>query len=125
MTTILVTDSDEDTRAVIRLILEEEHYRVVEAPDAAETVRWLRGAPERLIVLLSLRLRYGNGDLIDYLAANPDLLQRHSFIILTGSTGKLIPLNVYQLHFPILYKPFDMQELLAIVARAQAAVCQP
>jgi CheY-like chemotaxis protein len=61
--TVLIADDFEDTRAVLRRMLEEHDYRVVEAADGREAVELARRARPNLI-LMDL-----NMPLVDGLAA--------------------------------------------------------
>jgi CheY-like chemotaxis protein len=121
MAQILVTDDDEPIRETLRFLLEDAGYDVVEAPDGAAALQTLRASAAPMVVLLDVMMPRMNGYQVLSDAANGDpLLAHHAFIMLTASpqarTAALGQLR-RQLAVPCLEKPFDIEELLDLVAQ--------
>jgi CheY-like chemotaxis protein len=120
MARVLVVDDDRDIRDVVRFILEDAGYEVVEAGDGERALQTLRDSPTPLIVLLDLLMPRPNGlDVLTEIIADPALKQRHAYILLTADNNVLRdqaePL-LTQLSAPTIVKPFDVDKLLEIVA---------
>ncbi len=122
MTRVLVVDDDEATRDVLRMMLEESHYTVVEAGDGDEAVRMLRASADPLVVLLDLDLPGTDGlGVLRAVAADATLADRHHIIMVTAvskarreGTRKLRE----ALRVEMITKPFDMDVLLTVVSSA-------
>ncbi len=109
---ILVVEDDEDTVAALRMLLADEGYASVTAPDVLHAI----GALERDdpgLVLLDWSLDDGSGEAV--LAAARGREAAHTPVVLmTGSSslsGRARAADA------ILKKPFDVVELLRVVAR--------
>ena len=109
---ILVVEDDEDTVAALRMLLADEGYASITAPDVLHAI----GALEREdpgLVLLDWSLDDGSGEAV--LAAALGREASHTPVVLmTGSsslTGRARAADA------ILKKPFDVGELLRVVAR--------
>jgi len=50
MARILIIEDDDQTRSMLRQVLEREGYEVVDAPDGREGIRLYRGKPTDLII---------------------------------------------------------------------------
>jgi CheY-like chemotaxis protein len=121
---VLVVEDDIDIRLSLRVLLEDDQYRVDEAPDGRPALECLRTSPEGMVVLLDLQMPGMDGlALLRCLAAEPSLLARHAFIVMTAYSKRTLPLVVAQLlveqGIPILAKPFELHQVLALVRQAQ------
>lgn len=122
MTRVLVVDDDEATRDVLRMMLEESHFTVLEAGDGDEAIRTLRVSADPLVVLLDLDLPGTDGlGVLRAVAADAALADRHHIIMITAvskvrreGTRKLRD----ALHVEMIAKPFDIDVLLTAVSRA-------
>ncbi len=122
MAHVLIVDDDPDFRDAVRLILEDADHAVVEARDGVAALAILRESQERLIVLLDMLLPELTGiDLLKVVAADPLLKERHVYLLMTGSSRLLRreagPL-LAEVSARIVAKPFEMDDLLAVVAEA-------
>ncbi len=125
---MLVVDDEADIRGALRLILEDTGYAVSEAPDGLPALARLQAAADGLIVLLDLRMPGMDGiALLEAVAAERDgLLGRHAFVLMTARAGRTLPLALatwlQELRVPVLSKPFDVDDLLAVVQYAAATL---
>lgn len=120
MACVLVVDDDQDIRDVVRFILEDAGYEVLDAGDGERALQILRNSPTPLIALLDLLMPRPNGlDVLTEIIADPALKQRHAYILLTADNNVLRdqaePL-LTQLSAPTISKPFDVDKLLETVA---------
>lgn len=123
---VLVVDDNRDIRETIRLTLEDEGYPVLEAPDGQNALDQLRASAGPLIVLLDHLMPELDGlETLDTIAADPALAQRHAYIMLTAD-GRTEPVQLTsgggEWHVPVVAKPFDLDDLLAAVARARESL---
>jgi len=109
---ILVVEDDEDTVAALRMLLADEGYASITAPDVLHAI----GALERDdpgLVLLDWSLDDGSGEAV--LAAARGRAAPHTPVVLmTGSSSLSGGARTAD---AILRKPFDVGELLRVVAR--------
>jgi CheY-like chemotaxis protein len=60
--TVLLVEDDDDERDALAALLEEQDYRVLQAPNGAEALKMLEAAPGRCqIILLDLMMPIMNG----------------------------------------------------------------
>ncbi len=118
----LVVEDDLETRGAIASTLEEGGYLVAEAPDGRAALEVLRVSPYSLVALLDYWMpRVDGADVLEAVARDPLLASRHAYIIVTATPELLPPAFaalLRQLDVPVVAKPFDMDELLAVVAQA-------
>ena len=128
---VLVVDDEADIREALRLILENAGYAVSEAPDGRPALAHLQAAADGLIVLLDLRMPGMDGiALLETVAAARDgLIRRHAFVLMTARAGRTLPLALatwlQELRVPVLSKPFDLDDLLAVVQYAADRLATP
>lgn len=122
MVQVLIVDDDEPTRAVLRLMLEDEGYVITEAVDGSAALAMLRASSTPLITLLDLDLPHADGlAVLSAVAATPALADRHHFILLTAvSRGRVQETDKIcaRLGVPVLRKPFEVDDLLCAIATA-------
>lgn len=114
---VMVIDDDPDIRDIVRELLDEEEYQVLDAQNGAEALRVLRASPVRpSVILLDWMMPVMNGEefcrerLLDPgLAAIP-------VVVLTAS--RLTELELPALGVDALVpKPVRLEALLGLVAR--------
>jgi len=109
---ILVVEDDEDTVAALRMLLADEGYASITAPDARQAI----DALERLdpgLVLLDWSLDDGSGEAV-LSAARSRSAPHTPVVLMTGSSSLCVRSRAAD---AVLRKPFDVGELLKIVAR--------
>jgi DNA-binding response OmpR family regulator len=109
---ILVVEDDEDTVAALRMLLADEGYASITAPDARQAIdALLRVEPG--LVLLDWSLDDGSGEAV--LSAARSRGEAHTPVVLmTGSSSLCARSKTAD---AVLKKPFDVGELLRVVAR--------
>jgi len=120
---VLIVDDESVIRTAVRTALEDAGYVVHEAADGVIAMDVLRVSPQPLVVVLDLMMpRMSGTEVLEFLAAEPVWAQRHSVIVLTAVGRWLTSKHLQPLleHFAIslVGKPFDVEDLLAVVAAA-------
>jgi CheY-like chemotaxis protein len=119
MAEVLIVDDDRDTRQALRLALEADGYAVSEAIDGERALDQLRRATAPLVVLLDLLMPTLDGlGVLQAVAANPKLNQRHRYVVMTALRDRdLVPhtAQIGAVGATVLYKPFELDELLRVV----------
>jgi DNA-binding response OmpR family regulator len=110
---VVVADDDAAFRMVLRVNLELEGYRVLEAENAAE-VQESVSMEQVSLVLLDVRLGDDDG-----IALARDLREEHPEVPIAFLTGSAIGVaeDAEGASDAVIHKPFDLEELSAIVAR--------
>ena len=121
-TTVLVADDDPDIRDTVCDILEAEGYGVLEAQNGLEALDLLRATSPPLVVLLDLQMPQLDGaGVLRVVAANKQLATRNHYILMTAHRRSL-PLAfahlLFRLHILVLPKPFDVEQIVTMVADA-------
>ncbi len=121
---VLIVDDDDDIRAVLRDLMEDEGYRVEEAHDGEQALRLLKGSPQRFVVLLDLRMPVLDGiGVIAAVSKDKALRRQHAYILATAD-NRTLPLSFVQqltsMDIPVLSKPFEERRLFSLVASAAA-----
>lgn len=109
---ILVVEDDEDTVAALRMLLEDEGYASITAPDARQAI----DAVEHLdpgLVLLDWSLDDGSGEAV-LAAARRRVASHLNVVLMTGSSSLCARSRAAD---AVLRKPFDVGELLTLVVR--------
>lgn len=121
---VLIVDDDEDIRAAIHAILEDAGYSVLEAPDGLAAIEMLRRARHPMIVLTNHNMpRLDGPGLISFVLEDPILRGRHAYIYMTAASRVISPALAQQLdalHVRVLRKPFDLDQLVALIGEAAA-----
>lgn len=122
MVRVLVVEDDDDTREVLRTLLEEENYGVVETINGLEALEMMRTSAAPLVVVLDLDLPKLDGiGVLNAVAKDARLAARVACVLLTA-----VDHNRYKaagevcaaLGVPLMLKPFDLDALLDAVAAA-------
>lgn len=121
---VLIADDEEDLRLTLRTLLESEGYTVGEAADGAQALDAIRAGPTPMVVLLDMLMPVMSGiAVLEAVAMDPTLATQNAYLLLTANSRSMIdaaaPLFA-TLHVDIIAKPFDIDTLLADVARAAA-----
>ena len=121
MPDVLIVDDDADTRLVIRMILEDEGYAILEAGRGDEALRRLQEHPAPMVVLLDHYMPSMTGaELLHLVAEDHSLLQRHAYVDMTAAAAQAFSPDFLALlatmHIPVVSKPFDLETLLDVVA---------
>jgi CheY-like chemotaxis protein len=121
MPRILIVDDDTAIREILREALEDEGYEVAEASDGIEGLAYLRSSQERLVVLLDQLMPRLNGvGVLKAVQADPLLVKRHAYILLSARRRVSMPVVEMAKSLPIslMQKPFDLEPLLRAIAQA-------
>jgi len=121
---VLVVDDDDDIRAVLRDMMEDQGYRVEEARNGEQALRVLKNASQRFVVLLDLRMPVLDGiGVITAVSKDKALRRQHAYILATAD-NRTLPLSFAQqltsMEIPVLAKPFEERKLFTLVASAAA-----
>ncbi len=118
MSRVLVVDNDDAIRETARFLLEDAGYDVLEAPDGVIALDVLTRSECPLVVLLDLVMpRLGGIDVLRA-ARRSGRLRRHAFVAWTASRIEIPADLLSALDVPLVTKPFDLDELLAVVSSA-------
>jgi CheY-like chemotaxis protein len=119
---VLVVEDDEDIRESIRLILEEEGYRVLDAPDGVAGLAILQQSLSALVVLVDFRMPRMDGiAMLREVAKHQPLARQHVYVLVTANYDQLPPGCadlIASLAVRTVKKPFDVDVLLSAVAKA-------
>ena len=117
---VLIVDDDGDTRLALRMMLEDAGYAVDESGDGGDALARLRARSGGVVVLLDYRMPGLDGAAV-LAALDEGAADRHVFLLMTASPQRVAPdlaIQLARLDVPVVAKPFEMDELLATVARA-------
>jgi DNA-binding NtrC family response regulator len=123
MATVLIVDDDTGIRSAVRAALEDAGHTVREAADGAQALRQLRGAHERMVALVDLRMPNVDGfELLRTVSEDWELAERHAYAILSADTASLHVVTALRSRTVVrsIAKPFDIDALLAVVDQAEA-----
>ena len=109
---VVVADDDPAFRMLLRVNLELERYRVLEAASAAEVRTAMTGDAVKLLLL---DVKLGDDDGIALARELRESQPGLAIAFLTGST--LAPANSEEIADAFIQKPFDLEELSATVQR--------
>lgn len=120
--TVMLAVSDDELRDVLRMLLEDAGYEVLEARSGLTALTLLQCNQEPLVVLLDRYLRGTKAaEKLMALAAGP--LARHRFLLLTTDRLERQPQGLRQQllsrAIPVLAMPFEFDDMLHEIARAQ------
>jgi len=123
MTRVGVIQGDAALRQVVRLLLEDAGYAVVEAHDGLSGLALLQGNMEPLVAVIDHRLpRLDGCDLLVLVVTDETLRQRHVYVFMTGDPRRPVDEcggTLDELAVPLLPKPFHIDELVEAVHAAE------
>jgi CheY-like chemotaxis protein len=109
---VLIVDDDHDSRETARMVLEEEGYIVDVAPNGRAALERLRSEPAPTLMLVDLMMPIMDGPaLLRELEASAEL----SAIPVVVMTASGPDLRSSSLRYPVLRKPFDLEEMMRLV----------
>ena len=117
MRTILVVEDYEDVRRMLKILLESEHFRVLEAGSGAEALNLITsGRPA--VILMDLALPGFDGFETIRRIRRIDGFQNTPIIVITAYTGQ----SIYETAFHagttyFMAKPVDFDELVELLER--------
>ncbi len=109
---VLIVDDDQDSRETARMILEEEGYRVEVVPDGGAALERLASSPLPTLMLVDLMMPVMDGMT---LLANVESSAELSAIPVVIMTASGPDPYTSALRYPVLRKPFDLDELMRLV----------
>jgi len=114
--TILIADDDTTIRTNLRLLLQSEGYRTLEAADGIQADAAF-GNSDVALVLLDLKMPGRNG--MELLRKHEDQLEEMPVIVITALGGSAAAIEAMKLGaYDYITKPFDLDEVLFTVRRA-------
>ena len=114
--TILVADDNTTIRTNLRLLLQSEGYRVLEAADGLQADEAFSD-PSVALVLLDLKMPGRDG--MEILRKHQDQLEETPVIVITALGGSAAAIEAMKLGaYDYITKPFDLDEVLFTVRRA-------
>jgi CheY-like chemotaxis protein len=119
--TVLVVDNHLPSQRVIRLMLEDEGYRVIVASSLSAARRALEAAAPDLVVCDLIMPLTPSFALLDLLDANPRW-RTIPVVLCTAAVRELSQAGerLTRGHIEVVHKPFEITELLNAVARLLA-----
>jgi len=118
---VLVCEDDEGIREVLVEAIEGEGLVAQVARDGLEALEQLQHGDGRSLVLLDLLMPEMSGyEILERMNADSQLLGEHIIVVIsaTGFTRPLSPgIIEKRLVKEVLYKPFELDELLALLQR--------
>jgi CheY-like chemotaxis protein len=123
-THVLAVDDDRAIQQVLRFMLEDAGYEVMQAYDGQEALEYLRATSVPHVVLLDLTMpRLGGIAVLNVIAQDSVLSTRNAFVLVTAYSQRLVSPSALdilsRLAIPTLCKPFRIDELLQEVERAR------
>lgn len=113
--TVLVVEDDRPTSELLVALLEDRGFRAVPAYDGKSALRLVRQVKPNLITLdLALPGGMNGHQLLDHLKADP--LTRDIPIVVISAYTQILPAGERKKLAYLLGKPFDVQEVLEVVA---------
>lgn len=123
---ILVADDDVAIRRTLRAALEDEAYTVQEAAEGGAALAALRASAQPLVTLLDLRMPGVDGEaVLRTAAADAALAGPHRFIVVTANKDSISPALaalMARMGVPVVAKPFELDELLELVAEVAEGI---
>jgi two-component system nitrogen regulation response regulator NtrX len=117
---VYVVDDNPDMRDVLRLVLSDEGYHVIDVADGSAAPDILRNSADPCIVLLDLKMLHDGVTVLEAVADDLMVLGRHAYILMSGDHHGLEAASALfkRLGATVLRKPFDLDDLVALVANA-------
>ena len=113
--TVLVVEDEDGLRAVIRRLLQDEGYSVLEAPNGARALQLLAHGADREVGLVLTDLRMPVMDGRQLASALARLHPSLPIVFMSGFTAQLMDLRLVSPELAFLAKPFRNDDLLATV----------
>jgi CheY-like chemotaxis protein len=118
---ILLVDDDPDLLLVLQLHFEDQGYAVTSVCEGREALEFLHTTPTAQVVLLDAVMPRMDGEhLLEIIAQQPRLVQRHRYVVMTGWNTSCEVLGeplLASIGAQIIHAPFDLNHLDTTVAR--------
>jgi CheY-like chemotaxis protein len=111
--TVLVVDDDPDIQELVAIALEEEGYRVLCSVDGASLPVAVSEQPQ--LVLLDLNMPGMDGTAVSQRLRQEPTTQHIPIVVMSAAGSQAARAGL--IHEDWLYKPFDLNDLFAIVER--------
>ncbi|HEX8983719.1 MAG TPA: response regulator [Ktedonobacterales bacterium] len=115
--TALVVDDDAAIRETLYQLLEDEGYKVEQAPDGIVALNTLRATDAQMVVLLDVMMPRLDGlGVLEAVTRDERLAHRHRFVVMTASSGSItatLDELMRKFNIPTLIKPFAIDDLLS------------
>lgn len=126
---VLIVDDDASIRKMLRLMLEDAGYPVLEATDGMQALDILHTHSAPLITITNQHMtRLDGPDLLRQVLDEPALVAGHAYVFMTAER-QMVPPALQQildtLHARVLFKPFGIRVLLAAIAEAALPLRPP
>lgn len=122
MPKVLIANDDAPSRHVLRNLVANAGYVVIEAAHKDATMAILNASPEPLVVLLDFSLARWNGvAILRTVVGQPHLAKRHAFVLmlLRDETMPLMTAQALsQMSVKLVAKPFKVDSVLAAIMEA-------
>lgn len=112
---VLIVEDDSDIAAMLMLAFEIEGYAVATCADGAAVLRYLMSSPLPACMVLDLRLPAIDGATLRQLLRRDPQWANIPVVLMSAYPHG--PMMATTLGVPYFEKPFDVDELLALVAR--------
>ena len=125
MKKVLIIDDDPSIRDIIRFLLEDAGYEVLEAPDGEAGLEFIDGNGPFVVLVDLLMPRVDGFEVMKVVDSNPALTTKHRYVIITANRHSLpdsFERILAKLEVPVLFKPFDLADLLHVVNQAATAL---
>lgn len=126
---VLVVDDDLDIRETLWLLLTDSGYQVVIADSGQAALVALRASTQPMVVLLDLLMPEMSGiEVLETIRADSSLAAQHAYILMTADSrmqADTNPMLFDALAVDLLYKPFDLEVILDVVAQAECRLPCP
>jgi CheY-like chemotaxis protein len=119
VTSVLVVDDEVDIRQTVADVLADEGYQVFAAGDGAEALAKLRAFHPNLVLLDLMMPRMNGWEFRDAQMHDPDVSSIPVVVLSALGPVPTIEADAF------IQKPFELDELLAVVARAAARAEEP
>ena len=113
--TVLVVEDEDGLRSVIRRLLQDDGYTVLEAPNGARALQLLAHGADREVALVLTDLRMPVMDGRQLAAAMARLHPSLPIVFMSGFTAQLMDMRLVSPELAFLAKPFRNDDLLATV----------
>lgn len=117
---VLLVEDDEGVRWALRELLEEEGYTVEELAHGDEALQYLSTTSQPYLVFLDLHLPQLSGETLVEAIDHTPALRQHHFIVMSGSKqvsfSPTFQAHLQTHHIPFLDKPFELTQVLDLLA---------
>ena len=113
--TVLVVEDEDGLRTVIRRLLQDEGYSVIEAQNGARALELLAEGADRKVGLVLTDLRMPVMDGRQLAAALARLQPGLPIVFMSGYTAQLMDMRLVSPQLTVLAKPFRNEDLLVTI----------